>query len=169
MLPTYVSGPAQIVTVVVANLPVYDPFSRFEIQWAIGALQQLITPTPLATDAAKAAARNPDGSVNISFALPQYGSGLALPIQVNILPTSLTTPVATTPVTPACLFNYVPPVITGVAVVRARFTNASTSLNSTDSGTKDTLAVACPFPPSDPVWSCAMATNASLLMIVIQV
>lgn len=40
--PTYVTGSApQIVTVVVANLPVLDPRSRVAIQWATGALQQV--------------------------------------------------------------------------------------------------------------------------------
>lgn len=89
-------------------------------------------------------------------------------MQVLLTPVG-SSPVAVTPITPACLFSYAPPVITGIAVVRARFTNASAPQNSTSGGAKDTLAVPCPFPPGDPFWSCELVTNASLLMIVIQV
>ena len=95
-------------------------------------------------------------------------------MQILILPSgaAATTPVASTPITPVSMFSYHPPVITGIAVVRARFTNQTAlalGANATSSAVTDSLAVPCPFPVGDPFWSCAEISNASLLMVVIEV
>lgn len=171
----------QVVTAIVFNLPVYYSSVRYAVLWGMpGPAQQTVTPDVPTYAAAIAAETNPDGSVNISIPLPVYkpqpasspvnfGAGSSIPVELLVLPPSISasTPIATTPVTSQTLFSYDPPRITGVSVVRARFTNTS----STNDSSTDSLAVACPFAPNDPVWPCTgiNTTGGPLLMVVIEV
>lgn len=181
-LPTYVADSAlQVITAVVYNLPVYFSSVRYSVLWGMpGPAQQTVTPVVPTFAAAIAAETNPDGSVNISIPLPSYkpqptsksvnfGAGSNIPLELLVLPPSATasTPISTTPITAQTLFSYTPPTITGVSVVRARFANSS----ATNGSSTDTLAVACPFAPNDPVWPCSgiNTTGGPLLMVVIEV
>ena len=168
--PTYVANTApQIVTLVVFNLPVFDASVRFSLLWSLGSAQRTITPIVPSSAAAIAAATNSDGSMNISFALPTFGAGQNIPVQLLVLPASVaaSAPISSTQVNDASLFSYDGPVITGVSVVRARFTNTSAPVNSS----VDSLAVPCPFAANDPVWPCSgyNTSGGALLMVVIEV
>ena len=144
-----------VVTLVTRNLPLLDPLSRVVVSFGNAPYDMLMTPQVPTTAAGRAAATNPDGSLNVTFTLPAEGAGAQLAVSVVAVPTAVTsgtTGGTASAVTNASLFSYADPMIYEVVVTRARLLPATTvNVTRLDAG-----AIICPFPDDNSsVWQCA--------------
>jgi hypothetical protein len=140
-----------VITVAARNLPLRDPNTRITLTF--GNVNPDIRPLDVPQGLASiAAATNPDGTVNVSFPLPEDGGGLAQGVRFLLGPVTTTVPAYTTPVSNASAYDYSDPFVSAVVVTRARFVPEDGG-NTSYGG-----AVPCPFDNGWAVgaaWSCA--------------
>ena len=149
--PTYSSSLNPfIVTAITRNLPLRDPYTRITLSFG-NTNPVLLSPQLPTGDVSIAKNKNADGTVNVTFALPVNGGGLAQAVRFHLGPVTTTVAAYSTVVDSASSFSYNDPVITSIIVTKARFLPEGTNL------TESNGAIACPFPngwDSASSWYC---------------
>jgi len=142
---------ATFVTVAVMSPPLLDPLYDLVVKIGSGATWATVIPIAPETPQDIAAATNPDGSVNLMFALPPAWAGQGLGVQ--LVPVDAPQGSQPSEITAATTFNYDAPVIMEVFVVPAQFTAGS---NATFRALERRLQLAppCPWRAGNPTWTC---------------
>lgn len=168
-----------IVTLITRNVAVQDPLSRIVVAFGNQGYEVAIPVAVPTTATGRAALRNADGSMNLTFPLPTIGAGkrigVAIGAQSILAASSGVVGVGSgvfSQVTNASMFSYLDPVIEDVVVTQVRFNrpganNGTSMSNTTSSNAMSGIAPAaavCPFPPGDPVWQC---TDPELVLLTI--